>query len=34
MINVIPGVPDVVEGLNKELPADIRVWGYVKSFTG
>lgn len=30
MITAIPGVIDIVARINEELPAEIRVWGYVR----
>ncbi|TFK75003.1 pseudouridine synthase [Pluteus cervinus] len=30
MITTVPGVPNLVESVNAELPPDIRLWGYVR----
>lgn len=27
----IPGVPDIIEKINQELPPDIRLWAYVRT---
>lgn len=30
MITSVPGVPDIVNRINQELPHEIRIWGYVR----
>jgi hypothetical protein len=32
LINIIPGVDDLIASINEQLPPAIRVWGYVSTF--
>lgn len=31
LITHVPGVPDLVARVNEELPAEIRLWGFVRA---